>query len=229
MHRRVAEALEADPALAGDTSFAAGRVARHWYAAGDGARALVASVEAAREAKTALAFSESLSHFERALVLLDTRPRRRRAASGAALPAAPASRRGRPPLRQPGARRGAAAHGDRRGRPGRPDQPRLPLRTSRPLPLDGRRRAGSDGGVRAGRRAASRGRWPDPVAGRRPERVLADPDARRALRGVGALRARGDRGRRQGARRPVDRGTRTQQPGRRPRACSAGSRTASRS
>ena len=63
-----------DPELAGDTSFAAGRVARHWYAAGDGPRALVASVEAAREAKTALAFSESLSHFERALVLLDTVP-----------------------------------------------------------------------------------------------------------------------------------------------------------
>ena len=58
MHRRVAEALEEDPGLAGDTSFSAGRVARHWYAAGDGARALVASVEAAREAKTALAFSE---------------------------------------------------------------------------------------------------------------------------------------------------------------------------
>ncbi len=74
MHRRVAEALEEDPGLAGDTSFAAGRVARHWYAAGDGARALVASVEAAREAKTALAFSESLAHFERALVLLDTVP-----------------------------------------------------------------------------------------------------------------------------------------------------------
>jgi DNA-binding CsgD family transcriptional regulator/Tfp pilus assembly protein PilF len=74
MHRRVAEALEADPELAGDTSFAAGRVARHWYAAGDGARALKASVEAAREAKTALAFSESLAHFERALVLLETVP-----------------------------------------------------------------------------------------------------------------------------------------------------------
>ena len=74
MHRRVAEALEADPALAGDTTFAAGRVARHWYAAGDGARALVASVDAAREAKAALAFSESLSHFERALVLLESVP-----------------------------------------------------------------------------------------------------------------------------------------------------------
>ena len=74
MHRRVAEALEADPSLAGDTSFAAGRVARHWYAAGDGPRALVASVEAAREAKDALAFSESLSHFERALDLLESVP-----------------------------------------------------------------------------------------------------------------------------------------------------------
>ncbi len=74
MHRQVAEALEADPSLAGDTSFAAGRVARHWYAAGDGPRALVASVEAAREAKDALAFSESLSHFERALDLLEPSP-----------------------------------------------------------------------------------------------------------------------------------------------------------
>ena len=92
------------PALAGDTSFAAGRVARHWYAAGDGARALVASVDAAREAKAALAFSESLSHFERALVLLETRARRRLAAARSALPAAPACRRGRSPLRQPGAR-----------------------------------------------------------------------------------------------------------------------------
>ena len=74
MHRRVAEALEGDRTLAGDTGFVAGRVARHWYAAGDGARALVASVEAAREAKLALAYSESLSHFERALVLLQTVP-----------------------------------------------------------------------------------------------------------------------------------------------------------
>ena len=74
MHRQVAEALEADPSLAGDTSFAAGRVARHWYAAGDGPRALMASVEAAREAKDALAFSESLSHFERALDLLESVP-----------------------------------------------------------------------------------------------------------------------------------------------------------
>jgi DNA-binding NarL/FixJ family response regulator len=74
MHRRVAEALESDPGLAGDTSFAAGRVARHWHAAGDGPRALVASIEAAREAKNALAFNESLSHFERALDLLDTVP-----------------------------------------------------------------------------------------------------------------------------------------------------------
>ena len=74
MHRRIAEALEKDPALAGDTTFTAGRVARHWYAAGELPRALVASIEAAREAKLALAFSESLSHFERALLLLDTVP-----------------------------------------------------------------------------------------------------------------------------------------------------------
>jgi DNA-binding CsgD family transcriptional regulator len=74
LHRRVAEALEADPSLAGDTTFTAARVARHWQAAGDAPRALVASVEAAREAKAALAFSESLAHFERALALLETVP-----------------------------------------------------------------------------------------------------------------------------------------------------------
>ena len=52
----------------------AGRLARHWAEAGDPAQALVASVAAAREASDALAFAESLSHYERALELIDAVP-----------------------------------------------------------------------------------------------------------------------------------------------------------
>jgi ATP/maltotriose-dependent transcriptional regulator MalT len=74
MHRRVAEVLTASPTLGGGRAFLAGRIARHWHAAGDGHQALVASVSAAREAKQALAFSEALSHYERAIALLGTVP-----------------------------------------------------------------------------------------------------------------------------------------------------------
>jgi DNA-binding CsgD family transcriptional regulator/tetratricopeptide (TPR) repeat protein len=74
-HRRVALALTHDPALAGPGHRGvAGRVARHWDAAGDQAEALVASVAAAKEAADALAFAESLAHYERVLALLDTVP-----------------------------------------------------------------------------------------------------------------------------------------------------------
>ena len=52
----------------------AGRLARHWAEAGDPAQALVASVAAAREASDGLAFAESLSHYERALELIDAVP-----------------------------------------------------------------------------------------------------------------------------------------------------------
>lgn len=75
LHRRAAEALTESPDLAGDAgSSVAGRIARHWNAAGDRSRALTASIEAARVAARALAFSESLSHYERAVHLLDTVP-----------------------------------------------------------------------------------------------------------------------------------------------------------
>ncbi len=74
LHRRVAEALTDSPDLAGDAGSVAGRIARHWNAAGDRSRALTASVEAARVAARALAFSESLSHYERAVHLLDIVP-----------------------------------------------------------------------------------------------------------------------------------------------------------
>ena len=69
-HRRIAEALTADPELAGVGARVAGRLARHWDQAGDPDRALAASVAAALEACDGLAFAESLSHYERALELV---------------------------------------------------------------------------------------------------------------------------------------------------------------
>lgn len=74
LHRRLAEALSEDPALAGDTRFIAGRIAGHWHAAGDAERALVTSVEAAREAAQALGFGQALAHYRRVLALLDVVP-----------------------------------------------------------------------------------------------------------------------------------------------------------
>ncbi len=74
-HRRLAEALTASPGLAAlHYGGVAGRIARHWDAAGESDRALVASVAAGREASGALAFAESLAHYERALELLDAVP-----------------------------------------------------------------------------------------------------------------------------------------------------------
>ncbi len=74
-HRRVAVALTQDPRLVGARSQGvAGRVARHWDAAGEPAKALVASVAAGTEAWDALAFAESLFHYERALELVDVVP-----------------------------------------------------------------------------------------------------------------------------------------------------------
>ncbi|HEX5090576.1 MAG TPA: AAA family ATPase [Nocardioides sp.] len=73
-HRRIAEALAADPALAGPGARVAGRLARHWSEAGDASRALSASLAAAQEAAEALAFAESLAHHEQALRLFDVVP-----------------------------------------------------------------------------------------------------------------------------------------------------------
>ena len=73
-HRRIAEALTQNPELAGQGALVAGRLARHWAEAGDTAQALVASVAAAQEACDALAFAESLPHYERALELIDAVP-----------------------------------------------------------------------------------------------------------------------------------------------------------
>ena len=73
-HRRIAEALSRDPDLAGPGARVAGRLARHWAEAGDPAQALAALVAAAREAGDGLAFAESLSHYERALELVEVVP-----------------------------------------------------------------------------------------------------------------------------------------------------------
>jgi DNA-binding NarL/FixJ family response regulator len=73
-HRRIAEALTEDPELAGPGARVAGRLARHWAEAGDQVQALSASVAAAQEAYDAWAFAESLSHYERALRLVDVVP-----------------------------------------------------------------------------------------------------------------------------------------------------------
>ena len=74
LHRRIAEALTDDPDLSGVAGGSAGRIARHWHAAGDAARTLQASCAAAEEATEALAFNEALAHYERAIALLDVVP-----------------------------------------------------------------------------------------------------------------------------------------------------------
>jgi DNA-binding CsgD family transcriptional regulator/tetratricopeptide (TPR) repeat protein len=74
MHGRVAAALVEDPTLGGGARFVAGRIASHWYASGESDKALVAAVDAARAASEALAFSEALFHYERAIELLDHLP-----------------------------------------------------------------------------------------------------------------------------------------------------------
>ena len=72
LNRRLAEALTAQPRLAADASHAvAGRIALHWYAAGNLERTVSTSVAAATEAEHALAFPEALRHYERAIGLLD--------------------------------------------------------------------------------------------------------------------------------------------------------------
>lgn len=75
LHRRLAQALTADPTLAADAPHAVtGRVALHWQAAGDPSSTLTTSVTAAGEAEQALAFAEAHRHYERAISLVDQVP-----------------------------------------------------------------------------------------------------------------------------------------------------------
>jgi hypothetical protein len=72
VHRRLAQAIEEDPRLA--VRSAAAELAHHWQMAQDQPRSLVASLDAAREAETAVGIDEASSHVERALELWDQVP-----------------------------------------------------------------------------------------------------------------------------------------------------------
>ena len=77
LHRRLAQAIEADPSLA--VRSAPAELAHHWHRAQDQPRSLVASIEAAREAEAAAGVVEARTHVERALSLwsrVDDAPQR---------------------------------------------------------------------------------------------------------------------------------------------------------
>jgi ATP/maltotriose-dependent transcriptional regulator MalT len=67
LHAAYAEALTADPGLAGDEAALPASLARHWYAALDLPRALPAAISAATRASASYAPAEALRHLERAL------------------------------------------------------------------------------------------------------------------------------------------------------------------
>ena len=67
LHAAYGEALERDPALAGDDAGLPAALAYHWYAALDLPRALPAAIDAARHAMASYAPAEALRHLERAL------------------------------------------------------------------------------------------------------------------------------------------------------------------
>ena len=178
-HRRIAEALSDGP-RAGRRRGARGRAG--WP--GTGPRPAIPPRHSWRrsrrrcEAGDALAFAEALSHYERALELVEVVP------DAEALLDLPRARllalggRGGPPGRPPRPGHRAGPRGDRPGRPRGPAPARLAARAAGPLPLDVRGHPGRAGVVRAGRGAGAR-RTADPAAGRRAERALADADAGR--------------------------------------------------
>jgi predicted ATPase/DNA-binding CsgD family transcriptional regulator len=69
VHRRLAQAIEADPRLA--VRSATAELAHHWHLAQDQPRSLVASLDAARTAESAIGIDEARTHVERALTLWD--------------------------------------------------------------------------------------------------------------------------------------------------------------
>jgi ATP/maltotriose-dependent transcriptional regulator MalT len=73
VHAQLAEALAADPSLAGTRS-AAAELAHHWTVAGRWPEALAASVAAARDAEAASGPAEALRHLERVLDLWERVP-----------------------------------------------------------------------------------------------------------------------------------------------------------
>ena len=73
LHERLARALTEEPALAASGATAA-ESAHHWAAAGRPVEALVASLEAAREAEAVSGLTEAMRHIERVLDLWDEVP-----------------------------------------------------------------------------------------------------------------------------------------------------------
>jgi DNA-binding CsgD family transcriptional regulator/tetratricopeptide (TPR) repeat protein len=74
LHTAYAQALDRDPALAGDDASVSATLTVHWYAAHDLPRALAASVRAGREAMAAFAPAEAQRHLERALEVWQSVP-----------------------------------------------------------------------------------------------------------------------------------------------------------
>ncbi|WP_229332195.1 AAA family ATPase, partial [Streptomyces sp. UNOC14_S4] len=79
LHRRYAEALEAEPGTVRADEFPA-RLARHWYCAHEPAKALAAALEASVHARRRYAYAEKLRLLERALELWEQVPEEVRAA-----------------------------------------------------------------------------------------------------------------------------------------------------
>jgi len=75
LHGILARTLAAHPELgSANPAEAATEIALHWHASGNQRQALLAAVEAGRQARAALAFAEAQRHFERALDLWDRAP-----------------------------------------------------------------------------------------------------------------------------------------------------------
>ncbi len=150
LHARLAEGLARSEAAT------PAELAPHWAAAGRTTEALVASVEAARQAEAVFGLAEALAHLERALALWDVVAGRRRAGWARPRRALHLDRRARQPSRRRRARgraRPASDRGRRRGRPAPCGPPpcaprRVPLadRPRRRLP----RRDRARGRARAG-------------------------------------------------------------------------------
>jgi DNA-binding CsgD family transcriptional regulator len=71
VHGRLAMAVASAPEGSLSAADRIAALARHWHLAGDRARSLAASVDAARTTARMLAFPESLRHYERALAVWD--------------------------------------------------------------------------------------------------------------------------------------------------------------
>jgi DNA-binding CsgD family transcriptional regulator len=74
LHASYGTVLSSRPELGGERGVVAGDLARHWFAAHDGPRALAAAVDAGRVPEAHCGFAEAQRHYERALELWDQVP-----------------------------------------------------------------------------------------------------------------------------------------------------------